>query len=234
MLISRVPIVYDCKHYLIAYKPWNVYSQPADQRYTSTHKIIMTQVLRSQLGDESIKTVHRLDKGVSGGMLIAKSQGAAKMFSRYLKLQGSHGFKMTRRYIAAVESSSILNSKDGVEYGIIESEGMVTKFCRLDQSYYVLELVTGKKHQIRRHLSRSLGTPIINDVKYGARSLQHGTQQIALHSAYIGTLIGVHSREHFIDFQEDPKTSVWHHISSDPSKLIFQRCKPYLSNKWPI
>ncbi|KAH3682394.1 hypothetical protein WICPIJ_006639, partial [Wickerhamomyces pijperi] len=47
--------------------------------------------------DPDIRGVHRIDKNVTGGLLLAKTKFAAGSFSRNLKLGGNTGFKFIRR-----------------------------------------------------------------------------------------------------------------------------------------
>lgn len=62
----------------------------------------------------------------------------------------------------------------------------------------VLQLETGKKHQIRRHLSDILALPVLNDVKYGSEIIRGNANQIGLHSGYIYTRVGNDINQHHV------------------------------------
>ncbi|MBQ4875006.1 MAG: RluA family pseudouridine synthase [Rickettsiaceae bacterium H1] len=126
--------------------------------------------------------IHRLDKGTSGLMMIAKNDSVhAKLAELILRKE------INRKYIAVV--SGILstevgiinanispNPKDRRKMHIVQNRGKiaVTRYKVLfviDSKYSVLEctLQTGRTHQIRVHM-KHLGHPIIGDVLYGVPS----------------------------------------------------------------
>lgn len=61
-----------------------------------------------------------------------------------------------------------------------------------------IQLETGKKHQIRRHLSEILELPIVNDKKYGSAVFRGNDQQLGLHSSFIYTRVGNEVNKHLI------------------------------------
>lgn len=198
--------IFENAHYLLLNKPFGVFSQPIDSTHTNPFKSypILLEELRKQYPNYSKewRLVHRLDNCVTGGILIAKNKTAASRFSKYLRKGGNYGYPIRRRYIAIVETCQA-NSKDIINTGIISTNGMITKYNFLGKNCVMLELVTGKKHQIRKHLSQQLGRPIINDIKYGAhRNLSMPINEIALHSAMIETRIGTQQHTHIIPIPE--------------------------------
>ena len=143
--------------------------------------------LRLHLG--LIYLTHRLDREVSGVMIFAKSYEVEKALEN-----GWHN--NAKIYLALTEG---VPSKPE---GIIESWLSETKVLRVYSGpqtenakhaithYRVLKttkqgtllevrLETGRKHQIRVHLS-DMGCPIVGDQKYGARTKMQG--RIALHA----------------------------------------------------
>lgn len=62
----------------------------------------------------------------------------------------------------------------------------------------VMQLETGRKHQIRKHLSEVLALPVVNDQKYGAKIIRGNEHQLGLHSSYIYTKVGNQVNKHFI------------------------------------
>ncbi|KAH3684975.1 hypothetical protein WICPIJ_004054 [Wickerhamomyces pijperi] len=160
--------------------------------------------------DPDIRGVHRIDKNVTGGLLIAKTKFAARSFSRNLKLGGNTGFKFIRRYVGLIPSEDIVSNSpilESIQFYNDKNKGRIvshdeegrqsiTDFIKYDKlnvrgyQMIILQLTTGRKHQIRKHLSEILGKPLRNDVKYGAVGLIQPQNCIGLHSAFIETHVG--------------------------------------------
>ena len=145
--------------------------------------------------------VHRLDRETSGLLVFAKTEEA----KRFL-MTGWPGFE--KHYVAVVhgtmpapqgEVESYL-AESGVHrmYSVKDpSRGKLSKtaYRVIDTTarYSLLEvqLLTGRKHQIRVHLSDQ-NCPIVGDKKYG--STEKGIKRLALHAASM-TIAHPHSGE---------------------------------------
>lgn len=146
------------------------------------------QLLRDQIG-QHVYPVHRLDRGTSGVLLFAldpdTSRAVAQQFEKGL---------VEKRYWAVVrghppESGEIdhplVRLKDDVDFlgqTVIQSaQEALTRYRRLATAeipvqvdkyptsrYALIELepVTGRRHQLRRHL-KHISHPIIGDATYG-------------------------------------------------------------------
>jgi 23S rRNA pseudouridine1911/1915/1917 synthase len=133
--------------------------------------------------------VHRLDKGTSGVMVVAKS---SKCHEGLVNLFKAHD--LTRKYecIATGALPSNLNfqqtqiiqtligrsNRDRKKMTSQTSQGKEAKtMVRLLQSklnqlhHFECQLHTGRTHQIRVHLSEIFKTPILGDTTYGRPSL---------------------------------------------------------------
>lgn len=110
--------------------------------------------------------VHRLDREVSGLMLVAYSSKAAAAFSQ-LWQKG----QVRKIYLAEVQGNMLLTqpkegtlteSLDGKEaithYKVLKAEGLKT--------LVEIEIETGRYHQIRRHF-HFIGHAIMGDPRYG-------------------------------------------------------------------
>ncbi len=127
---------------------------------------ILLQTLRDQLG-AYLYPVHRLDRGTSGAIAFAFSPESARNLQTSLQSPTS-----IKKYITLCLGS--LDSKGTFDRPLnnekkIKQEA-VTHYKTLetigDYSLLELQLVTGRKHQIRRHLSHEKHH-IIGDVNHG-------------------------------------------------------------------
>ena len=123
-----------------------------------------------------LRPVNRLDRGTSGVIIMAKSPTAAGMFGRMVKEEG-----LSKLYLAVTagqlpDQGSITAPLDGKE-----SE---TRFRLIfqgdDRSLAAVYPLTGRMHQIRRHLAL-YGHPVLGDRRYGGQILP-GFTGIHLHS----------------------------------------------------
>lgn len=158
----------------------------------------LPELIRDALGDPSadIRTVHRLDRVVSGLMVLARNASAASELSRQIR-EGD----FQKEYLAVLHgcpesphgtlTDLLLRCKqerktyvvDHMEKGVQEA---VLNYHVLNQanglSRVAVHLVTGRTHQIRAQFS-SRNLPLVGDRKY---SLLEDSCEIALWSHRIG------------------------------------------------
>jgi len=116
--------------------------------------------------------VHRLDRAASGLIILAHKKQVASLFA---KLFQEH--KIEKHYRVSVEGdfSTLLESKVSVKTIDSKIDGkpavshcqFITYDKRTNESVLTVEIETGRKHQIRKHLS-SLGFPVVGDRLYGS------------------------------------------------------------------
>ena len=142
---------------------------------------------------EKVAPLHRLDKEVAGPLIFVKNQ---KSFDLYKNLFVRH--EIHREYRAIVHGSFVEKSgtydsylAEGNAYRMYETSSLegkraITHYEVIDQnedySLIKLKLHTGRKNQIRVHLS-SAGHAIIGDTKYGAEPV--GGNAIALYAHHL-------------------------------------------------
>ncbi|EJT42908.1 PUS5-like protein [Saccharomyces kudriavzevii IFO 1802] len=250
-LKRQISIIFENAHYFIVNKPPGTPSQPPDSRtWKRTHPDLdptpllenFKTLYSSDKQVESCRTVHRIDHCVTGGMLIAKTKDASAKFSRFLRKGGNNGYKLQRKYVAIVEQPSRLNetSNSDINYGpqynsLISHDGkQITKFKKVDDQCIILQLVTGKKHQIRYHLSQILNQPILNDQKYGstAKLPRAFKNQIALHSACITTKIGLQTKWHLIPMKYNNTGELWPRKYVSEEGEFISSIKDVLMENW--
>jgi tRNA pseudouridine32 synthase/23S rRNA pseudouridine746 synthase/23S rRNA pseudouridine1911/1915/1917 synthase len=155
----------------------------------------------NQKSRNRIFIVHRLDKDTSGIIVFAKNENA----KRYLQEEWQ-GFK--KKYYAVVHGT--LPEKEGVITSYL-AENSIHKMYSVDdpkkgklaktgykvlresQKYSLLEidLLTGRKNQIRVHLWEQ-GCPVAGDKKYGEK--EKGVKRLTLHAASI-TILHPYTKE---------------------------------------
>lgn len=120
--------------------------------------------------------VNRLDRGTSGTVILAKSSSAAGIYGRHVKETG-----LDKLYLALVEGRP---ARSGVISAALDGKESETRFEVLmagaDRTLLAVVPVSGRMHQIRRHLE-GIGHPVCGDRRYGGTELSDG-EGFALHS----------------------------------------------------
>ncbi|TMW97556.1 hypothetical protein EJD97_005320 [Solanum chilense] len=163
-------------------KPASVPVHPCGQYRKNT----VVGILQAEYGLAPLFPVHRLDRLVSGLLILARSASRADLFRQQIE-----SGVVQKRYIArvigvfpdkqqVVNANVNYNAREGrstVEVGdnqgnstaSLKGKAACTKFTRIStngkQSIVLCEPVTGRTHQIRVHLQYT-GHPIANDVLY--------------------------------------------------------------------
>ena len=165
-------IIYKDEDVLICIKPAGVLStdEPGG----------LPELVRQELGDEKadVRTVHRLDRAVSGLMVLARGAKAASELSRQIR-EG----EFEKEYLAVVHGETedkaelrdlllrnkarkmtfvVTEPEKGVQEALLDYE---TLERRAGLSKVRIHLHTGRTHQIRVQFS-SRGFPLVGERKY--------------------------------------------------------------------
>jgi tRNA pseudouridine65 synthase len=195
-----LPIIYRDEQLIAINKPAGllVHRTVLDRHETR----FAVQLLRDQIG-QYVYPVHRLDRGTSGVLLFALDREIGRAVSAQFEAQ-----QVAKRYLAIVRGHpneagridhALTRQYDDYEFrnpgSVAAAQDAITDYRRwavtelphcVDRyptsRYALLELhpVTGRRHQLRRHL-KHLAHPIIGDATYGKGAHNRLFQQLFGH-----------------------------------------------------
>lgn len=185
LIAEEIPldVVYEDDAIAVVNKPAGMVVHPAVGHRTGTlvHALLHRySALSSANGAERAGIVHRLDKGTSGLLLIARTEEAHRELAGQIEAR-----EVKRIYRAIVwghprglegriEAALARSRSDRKKIAVVTRGGRFAatrwKVERLfdDLAELRLSLETGRTHQIRVHLAH-LGHPVFGDAEYGGR-----------------------------------------------------------------
>ena len=158
-------LISDLQQYSVWFKPAGMLSQGNEW---GDHLSLMRFAEQYFAAKRPVFLLHRLDREASGLVLLAHTKTAAAALS---KLIAEH--KISKQYQIRVKgqlSDSLL--QQGEIALPLDGKASLTQFSLLQydaeqqQSWLNIVLVTGRKHQIRRHFAAA-GHPVMGDPQYG-------------------------------------------------------------------
>jgi len=179
LIVNDVPldILYEDEELLIINKPAGI---TVHANSSKSGVVTIAGMVANYLGNTAFHAVNRLDKGVTGIMVIAKT---GYMHARLMKLLHTTGFQ--REYLAICESTPypsfgtidepIGREEDSIIKRKISKDGDPSKtlyqVLSSNDTYSLVHLkpITGRTHQLRLHMS-SIGHPLVGDWLYGTEN----------------------------------------------------------------
>lgn len=187
-------IIAETKQYLVINKPSGIvvekspyYASIETAVYDYLHAMSPKQI-------PYVGIVHRLDRAVSGVLLIAKKKSYLKAFNQQFEQRQvqktyqalvSPAPLVTEATLKHYHSVDKINKKAIIKNAVFPNSTKVSLAYQTlqhdaHQAHLAIDLHSGKFHQIRAQLA-AIGSPIIGDSKYGSTIAYHN-QSIALHA----------------------------------------------------
>ncbi len=179
----RKLVLFEDNHLLAMIKPAGILTQ-ADRTGDICLMDLAGQYLREKYkkpGEVFIGLVHRLDRPVGGVIVFARTSKAARRLSEQFRA------RETKKIYRAVVEGKPDPPQGELTHWLLQSGTMMkivrpktpsslearlryrTLETRGDTSLAEVELITGRRHQIRAQLA-AIGCPIVGDIKYGAKA----------------------------------------------------------------
>lgn len=184
-------LVYEDAYLIVVEKKEGLLSVSTDHQKERTAQHILNDYVKRSHRNNRIFVVHRLDRETSGLMMYAKDE-----LTQHTLRDNWHDIVTDRRYVAIVSGDmerdfgtveswltdrKLYVSSSPVDDG--QGKYSVTHYKTIKRangySLLELDLETGRKNQIRVHMS-DLGHPVVGDERYGSDSNPLG--RLALHA----------------------------------------------------
>ena len=190
MTSFEISVLYESKWVIVIEKPTGLLVE-AHWKYPSVESWVK-DYLSKQYKNPFVGIVHRIDRMVSGVVIVAKKRSALRHLNEQLRMG-----QIDKFYFALTSSKPHLmegtldtyigRSKDGKKAVRLDSGNKMAKRAKLkfrvakrNNIYqWDIKLITGRYHQIRLQLAEE-GCPIIGDVLYGS-SAEEALVGIGLH-----------------------------------------------------
>lgn len=189
-------IVFEDRHLIVVNKPPELLTVPTIRGETNTLVAKVSQYVRHVSGGKQVFTAHRLDRGVSGLLVMGKSMEISQQIRDQFALH-----KPEREYAALVAGS--VDEEQGTFNTLLATDKDLTRFStdnedigqRAITHYEVVTrlkgfthvrvwLETGRRNQIRVHFAEA-GHPVIGDPRYEPQLAAHRRwpyKRLALHA----------------------------------------------------
>ncbi len=189
-------IVFEDRHLIVVNKPPELLTVPTIRGETNTLVAKVSEYVRHVSGGKQVFTAHRLDRGVSGLLVMGKSLEISQQIRDQFALH-----KPEREYTALVAGS--VKKDKGTFNTLLATDKDLTRFStdneeigqRAITHYEVVQrlkgftqvkvrLETGRRNQIRVHFAEA-GHPVIGDPRYEPKLAAHRRwpyKRLALHA----------------------------------------------------
>ncbi len=189
ILPAGIVLLYEDRDIIIVDKPPGLLAAGTDKEKSKTVYAILSEYVKMIRKGSKIFIVHRLDRETSGILIFAKNERVKfklqnnwdSVKKRYLAVV--HGRPEEKEatltdYIAEAGSHRVYITRDKDEGKLAQTKYSVKNETK-KYTLLEVELLTGRKHQIRVQLEHA-GLPILGDRKYGIEDSYK--KRMALHA----------------------------------------------------
>ena len=187
-------ILHEDRDILVIDKPAGLLTMGTDRDKTRTAYFFLTDYVRKGYSKSRnrIFIVHRLDRETSGIVIFAKNveakfrlqnqwQDTEKKYLAIVHGQCAQQSATITTYLAENKARVVYSTTDKIKGKLSRTGYRVLKQTK-DFTLLELDLLTGRKHQIRVHLA-GIGHPVVGDRKYGKEDRDR--PRLALHGRSI-------------------------------------------------
>jgi len=236
MEISKRQVLYEDNHIIAVNKPigWLVHADKTGDVPLTAYVKQYIKVKYKKPGDVFLGVIHRIDRPVSGIVVLART---SKALTRMTKLFRDNEINkmywaITTEKPEELEGKLVHWLRKNPENNKTEAYSLERKSPkgakRSELSFalkaaraknYLLEVrpITGRSHQIRTQLSK-INCPIRSDVKYGYKGGLHPDNGIYLHARGISFIHPV-KNERIEIFAPPPNEQVWNQFKDIDSQF---------------
>ncbi len=184
-------VLYEDRDIIVIEKPCGLLTMGTERDKSRTAHTILNDYVRK--GDPRSRNrayiVHRLDRETSGILIFARSEAAKNFLQEHWQETDKHYLTIVygsltpktgtiSSYLTENSAFTVYSTPDPARGKLSQTEYTVLKEAK-GFSLLEIHLLTGRKHQIRVHLSEK-GHPVVGDKKYGKGKDSYGT--LALHA----------------------------------------------------
>lgn len=222
--VKNLKVLYEDNHVIVIEKPADILSQG-----DKTGDIAITDVVNEYLiekynkpGEAYVGLVHRLDRRVSGVMVLAKTSKAASRLSDDIKnhnmtkyycvkvegeVKANNEWNNVKLYIAKDEktNTAYVSKRDGKEAELLYKVLGYDKYKGKTYTYLYVNLITGRYNQIRLTFS-NMGYPVFGDTKYG------GSQNDELGLCCYKMRLIHPTKKEWMEFENRPIGKIWQNL----------------------
>lgn len=187
--MNEIPVVYEDPDFLVVAKPEGCAAIPERE---GDRECLLARVAAAR--GERLLAPHRLDKEVSGALVLARSPEAHRWLANCFRQR-----QVEKEYLALVHGRMERDrgriqrplrefGSGRVSVDPRQGKPAITEFEVLERtpnfSLIKVRPLTGRRHQIRAHFYH-LGHPIVGDRRYGQRRQQEAFPRLMLHASRV-------------------------------------------------
>ena len=192
-----LPILFEDNYLLAIDKPAGLQSDKDRHRNPSVEREVAEYFRKNFAWKKQLVVglTHRLDRAVSGVLLLAKTPAAVKSLAAQFEARS-----VEKHYLAILEKCPPQDEGELVHWikkddlakraVVVNPHTKASQECRLrykvlqkkgEKCLAEIELLTGRYHQIRVQMG-TIGCPVLDDEKYGGRKSRSDISMIHLHA----------------------------------------------------